>query len=282
MTESAVGEGLPPSWRQVAVSRWQNGQWVKAEDRVAEEIPVAMVYNGISHAVMLASPTHLEAFGLGFSLTEAIIAQPSELFDLDVVCRSEGIEVQMTIAQGRFAALKEKRRSMAGRTGCGLCGAENLQHVVRRPTPVGPGCRVTPQALHAAFEEMRQNQPLQAVTGAVHAAAWAGASGAVLFVTEDVGRHNALDKLIGALARQAVNPQTGFALVTSRASYEMVQKSATFGISLLAAISAPTGLAVALAQQTGMTLAGFARNGSHVVYAHPQRIRFDHDDLEGT
>lgn len=245
---------------------------MEAEDRVAEEVPVAMVYNGISHAVMLATPADLEAFGLGFSLTEGIIADRSELYDLEIVVRQEGIELQMAIAQERFAALKEKRRSMAGRTGCGLCGAENLQHVVRHPAPVGAGCRITPQCLHTAFRAIGARQRLQADTGAVHAAGWATATGEIVHVCEDVGRHNALDKLIGMLANQRVDVSQGFAVVTSRASYEMVQKSSLFGIALLAAISAPTRLAVSLADEVGLTLIGFTRNDSHVVYANPQRI----------
>jgi len=262
-----------PSWRTVRVDRWRNDAWTRAEDRVADEVPVAMVYNGISHAVMLASPLNLEAFGLGFSLTEGIVADPSEMYDLELVTRANGIELQMTIAQERFSALKEKRRSMAGRTGCGLCGAENLQHVVRHPAPVGAGCSITPQALHGAFNQLTEHQPIQSLTGAVHAAAWATPTGDVLFAMEDVGRHNALDKLIGTLATQGVDPSQGFVIVTSRASYEMVQKTASFGISLLAAISAPTGLAIDLAHETGLTLIGFSRRDSHVVYAHPHRIQ---------
>ncbi len=262
----------PPCQRRVAVSRWRDGLVSNAEDVVADEVPIAMVYNGISHAVMLATPMGLEAFGLGFSLTEGIIADKSELYDLEVVVRQEGIELQMSIAQQRFASLKEKRRSMAGRTGCGLCGAENLQHVVRHPAPVGGGCVVSAQALHAAFRQLSDQQALQAMTGAVHAAAWATADGEVVYVQEDVGRHNALDKLIGTLARNRVAVDQGFAIVTSRASYEMVQKAASAGISLLAAISAPTGLAIDLANETGLTLIGFTRNNSHVVYANPNRI----------
>jgi FdhD protein len=178
----------------------------------------------------------------------------------------------MQISQAQFSRLKEKRRSMAGRTGCGLCGAENLQHVVRHPASVGRGCHITSQALHGAFRQLSGRQELQAITGAVHAAAWATTAGEVLYVEEDVGRHNALDKLIGTLARQKVAVESGFVLVTSRASYEMVQKTASFGISLLAAISAPTGLAIDLALETGLTLIGFTRNGSHVVYANFHRL----------
>lgn len=264
-------EGVP-AWREVEVGRWQGGNLSRAGDCVAEEVPVAMVYNGISHAVMLASPVGLESFGLGFSLTEGIIADRRELYDIELVVRQEGIELQMTIPQQRFGALKEKRRSMAGRTGCGLCGAENLQHVVRHPRPVGTGRAFTADVLQAAFAKLAEHQTLQEMTGAVHAAAWADGDGNILHAQEDVGRHNALDKLIGALAFGRVDVGEGFAIVTSRASYEMVQKAASFGIPLLATISAPTGLAIDLAEETGLTLIGFTRVGSHVVYANPQRI----------
>ncbi|OIQ89712.1 protein FdhD [mine drainage metagenome] len=261
-----------PARRIVAVTRWQDDRPSHVDDHVAEEVPIAMVYNGISHAVMLATSTGLEQFGLGFSLTEGIINDRSELYDLELVTLENGIELQMTIAQQCFAALKEKRRSMAGRTGCGLCGAENLQHVVRHPAPVGKGCSITSQALHTAFRQLAERQPLQMLTGAVHAAAWVMQNGDVVHVQEDVGRHNALDKLIGTLAESRIETAHGFVIVTSRASYEMVQKAASFGISMLAAISAPTGLAIDLARETGLTLIGFTRNDSHVVYAHPHRI----------
>ena len=273
--DATVEEAYPgfPAWRTVGIERWRDGQTLPAEDRVADEVPVALVYNGISHAVMLASPVDLDMFALGFSLTEGIIRDKSDLYDLEVMPRAEGIELQMTIAQEAFANLKERRRSMAGRTGCGLCGAENLAQVVRHPAPLGAGCMISPVAVHRAFAQLTARQPIQALTGAVHAAAWADASGQVLLVQEDVGRHNALDKLIGALATQAVDVSHGFAIVTSRASYEMVQKAASYGITLLAAISAPTGLAIDLARETGLTLLGFTRQDSHVIYANPQRIQ---------
>lgn len=263
---------VPSSFQSRAVTRWEAGAGMNAIDQVAEELPVAMVYNGISHAVMLASPTGLAQFGLGFSLSEGIIADHRELYGVDVIVRDNGIEVQMTIAQQRFVELKSRRRNLAGRTGCGLCGAESLQDVVRCPAPVPTGVCISPAALHKAFGQIDGRQQLQAVTGAVHAAAWAAADGSVLYLEEDIGRHNALDKLIGTLAQAQVPVENGFALVTSRASYEMVQKAATFGIPLLAAISAPTGLAIRLAETTGLTLVGFARAGSHVIYANPQRL----------
>ena len=243
------------------------------EEIVAEEVAVALVYNGISHAVMMATPCDLEDFARGFSLTERIVERPSEIYDIEVEPAGRGIEVRLEIAAQRMAGLQERRRSLAGRTGCGLCGAENLAQVVRHPAPLGAGCMISPVAVHRAFAQLTARQPIQALTGAVHAAAWADASGQVLLVQEDVGRHNALDKLIGALATQAVDVSHGFAIVTSRASYEMVQKAASYGITLLAAISAPTGLAIDLARETGLTLLGFTRQDSHVIYANPQRIQ---------
>lgn len=256
------------------VKRWRGGAWVHAIDQVAEEVPVAMVYNDISHAVMLATPVGLEAFGLGFSLSEGILHGRGELYDLEVVRRREGIELQMTIATERFVELKQRRRNLAGRTGCGLCGTESLQQVFRHPQPVpGGDLHMTPQAIHAVFRELVPTQTLQSLTGAAHAAAWVSRQGELLHVEEDIGRHNALDKLIGALAAKSLPFDQGCAIVTSRASYEMVQKAATVGIPLLAAISAPTGLAIQLAEHCGVTLLGFVRRDSHVVYAHPQRLK---------
>jgi len=255
-----------------AVERWRDGALVHAIDQVAEEVPVAMVYNGISHAVMLATPASLESFGLGFSLSEGILHDRSELYDIEVVQRKDGIELQMRISQQRFAELKQRRRNLTGRTGCGLCGTESLQQVRRQLTPVKSGQVFSPKVIHTALEQLPQRQSLQALTGAVHAAAWAMADGTIAHLEEDLGRHNALDKLIGTLAMKNVDRTAGFALVTSRASYEMVQKAATLGIPMLVAVSAPTGLAIELAQQAGLTLAGFARGGNHVIYTHTHRL----------
>lgn len=255
------------------VGRWLNGTALPATDNVAEEIPVAMVYNGISHAVMLATPSSLEQFGLGFSLAESIIDSPKDIYDTEIVPQKNGIELHMRISQESFSALKEKRRNLAGRTGCGLCGAESLQHVVRKPKSVHAGLQITPDALHHAFAQLPSLQHLQALTGAAHAAAWALQNGDILHIEEDIGRHNALDKLIGAMAMAKTPFDSGFTIITSRASYEMVQKAAAVGIPFLAAISAPTGLAIDLATQAGITLGGFTRNSSHVVYTHPQRLQ---------
>ena len=260
---------------RVPVEKWHVEQKVCCDDDVAEEVPVALEYNGISHAVMLASPDDLEDFALGFSLSEGILESWAELFDCDVVPTCDGLQVRMRIAAKRFAALKDKRRSMTGRTGCGLCGAQTLAQAIRRPPPATGMATFTAQRIHDGMAAMKQRQRLQRHTGATHAAAWMTADGLIELVREDVGRHNALDKLIGAMSSRRTDFTTGAALITSRASYEMVQKAATLGIGLLAAISAPTSLAIQLAEETNVTLVGFVRDQSHVIYAKPHRLERD-------
>lgn len=259
---------------RVTVDRWRNGQRETVDDVVAEEVPIALEYNGISHAVMMATPADLEDFALGFSLTEGILASPKELYECEIVPGCEGVQVQMQIATERFVALKEKRRNLTGRTGCGLCGAETLEQAVRHPSAVKhDGASFTVDQIHAALEKMQSGQALQQLTGATHAAAWLSEDGTIALVREDVGRHNALDKLIGALAEEGTDFSQGAAIITSRASYEMVQKAATVGIGFIAAISAPTALAIRLAEETDVTLLGFVRKQGHVVYAQPHRLR---------
>lgn len=241
----------------------------KSNDLVAEEIPVAMVYNGVSHAVMMASPCDLEDFALGFSMSEGILQRPDQLFSVEIKPGEDGIELDMHIAGDCFARLREQRRNMAGRTGCGLCGTESLAHVVRAITPVTPNSLPANEAVQAALKNLKKHQPLQLQTGATHGAAWCNAEGDIIQAREDVGRHNALDKLLGARLRefgsQAFND--GFALISSRASFEMVQKSASVGVGTLVAVSAPTALAIREARKSGMNLIGFARPGRHVIYA---------------
>jgi FdhD protein len=181
-------------------------------------------------------------------------------------------DVRIAVAWERFTQLLQRRRNLAGRTGCGLCGAETAADAIRDPAPVPAGVTVSAAQLHAAIEQLAARQPINARTGSVHAAAWVLPREGIQLVREDVGRHNALDKAIGALARGGADFSAGYMLITSRASYEMVQKCATVGISLLAALSAPTGFAVRLAQQTGLTLVAFARRDRHVVYANPHRL----------
>ena len=256
----------------IQVKKWRDVRRSLCPDNVAEEVPVALEYNGISHAVMLASPYNLEDFALGFSLSEGILSDPSQLYECEVSATKDGIQVQMQIAARQFVALKGKRRNLTGRTGCGLCGAETLQQAIRRPTPVTSSALFPASILYAGMAAMHARQHMQQHTGATHAAAWLGADGQLELVREDIGRHNALDKLIGAMTMAKRDFSSGAVLITSRASYEMVQKVATLGIGFLAAISAPTSLAVQLAEESNVTLAGFVRHQSHVVYAQPHRL----------
>jgi phenylacetyl-CoA:acceptor oxidoreductase accessory protein len=252
--------------------RWNDGIATHAEEVVAEEVPVALVYNGISHAVMLATPLDLEDFAIGFSLSECIVGRSGEILDLDVMERGNGIEVHMQLDAQRAHALKAHRRTLAGRTGCGLCGTESLDQLAGRAASVQSFAVLNPGALPRAMASLQGMQHLFHLTGAVHAAAWCDFNGGIHLVREDVGRHNALDKLIGALAVQRKGFGDGFVLMTSRASYEIVQKAAAVGIAVVAAVSAPTGMAVRVAIDSGVTLVGFVRGTRHCVYSHPERI----------
>lgn len=238
-------------------------------DIIAEEIPVAMVYNGVSHAVMMATPCDLEDFAVGFSLSEGILQRPDQLFTIEVKPSAEGVTVEMHIAGDCYARLQQQRRNMAGRTGCGLCGTESLAHVVRAIPLVTAQAIPADDVIQRALRDLKKHQPLQLQTGATHGAAWCNSSGEILLAREDVGRHNALDKLIGARIRELGNQAfaDGFVIISSRASFEMVQKSACVGISSLVAVSAPTALAIREARNSGMNLIGFARPGRHVIYS---------------
>jgi FdhD protein len=251
------------------------GQAEAGEEWVADEVPVALVYNGISHAVMMATPADLADFALGFSLTEGILAAPDELLDLEIESGPAGITLQLTVTARRLLGLKERRRSLAGRTGCGLCGTESLAEVIRPLAAVADGSCIAPVAIERAMLALAAAQPLNQATGATHAAAWCDPSGRLLLLREDVGRHNALDKLIGALRSARLDTARGLIAVTSRASFEMVHKCASAGIGLLAAISAPTRLAVDLAGTVNLTLIGFARGRRATVYAGAHRLDAD-------
>lgn len=254
------------------IVRVRDGRTRREEDWIAAEIPVALHYNGQPHVVMMATPADLEDFALGFSLSEAVIGEPSELRTVAVEPLLEGIEVAMTVPAARAEAVAARQRNLTGRSSCGLCGTQALEDVVRHPPPVGAGPAVDTAAVQRALAALAAAQPVNALTGATHAAGWADPGGALQLVREDVGRHNALDKLIGAMARARLDTGSGFVVVTSRASYEMVQKAATVGITLMVAISAPTALAIHLADSAGLTLVGFARRDGHAVYTHPHRI----------
>jgi len=263
----------PPLCSEVRVERWADGAVEQALDRVAEEEPVALTYQRTPHVVMLTTPANLEDLGVGFTLSEAVVERPDEIKSVELVREAGRFEVRIGIAGERFAALLQRQRNLSGRTGCGLCGAETIEQAIRHPAPVGAGPAVAVSELHQALIELQRRQPLNAETGSVHAAAWALPGKGIQLVREDVGRHNALDKVIGALIRSGTDPAHGYCIVTSRASYEMVQKAATVGITMLAAVSAPTALAIRLALDARVTLIGFARAHRHVVYAHPQRLQ---------
>jgi FdhD protein len=267
-----ASSALPEVARTVTVHRWRAGLAQQVPDEVAEEVPVAFTYHGIPHVVMLATPQDLEDLGVGFTFTEALVETSSEIRSVQAVAIDGACELRLTIAPERFSALLLRQRNLTGRTGCGLCGTETLEEVIRRPARVGPGVTLPAAELHAALKELQSRQPLNARTGSVHAVAWCLRGRGVEVVREDVGRHNALDKVVGALLRAGIDASSGYLLVSSRASYEMVQKAATAGITLMVAISAPTALAIRLAEDCGMTLIGFARDDSHVVYTHPQRV----------
>lgn len=259
------------------------------DEIVAEEVAVALVYNGISHAVMMATPCDLEDFARGFSFTERIVEKASEIYDVEVEDTrlgnapgvagqgvGRGIEVRLEIAAQRMAGLQERRRSLAGRTGCGLCGVDSLEAALRPVPVVAAPQRVRRQAIEQAMAALPAEQRLNRVNGATHAAGWATPEGRLVAVREDVGRHNALDKLVGALlvraAAGAAPEPGGFVVVTSRCSYEMVQKAAALGAAAIAAVSAPTSLAIETAEQAGIALAAFVRDGRLTAYAHADRI----------
>jgi formate dehydrogenase accessory protein FdhD len=261
-----------PLYSEVPIERWIDGRTEQALDRVAEEEPVALTYQRTPHVVMLTTPGDLEDLGVGFTLSEAVVARADEIKSVEVIREAGRFEVRIGIAGERFAALLNRQRNLTGRTGCGLCGAETIEQAIRHPAPVQGGPIISLTELHQALVELHARQPLNAQTGSVHAAAWALPGKGIQIVREDVGRHNALDKVIGALTRAGIDCGTGYLVITSRASYEMVQKAATVGIALLAAVSAPTALAIRLALETQLTLVGFARAHRHVVYANPQRL----------
>jgi formate dehydrogenase accessory protein FdhD len=247
-------------------------------DRVIEEAPVALVYNGVPFAVMMATPCDVRDFALGFALAEGIVESASEFELVDVLRSDRGVSLQGLIPAGRFEALQARRRSLAGRSSCGLCGVEALEDAVRPLPRVQSATRISRDAIAAGMRALAHGQSLNALTGGAHAAAFI-AAGEPPIVREDVGRHNALDKVIGAVAstRQSrdalfAHTSTGFAAITSRASWEMLHKAAHAGIAVVAAISAPTSLAIEAADAAGITLVAFARDESMNVYTQAERV----------
>lgn len=268
--ETPLIEGLTTRqvWTRQAIE--DGPQATSRNDWLAEEVPVALVYNGISHVVMMATPQQLEAFAVGFSLSEGIISSPSEIYGIDVLPQCRGIEVHIELSARRFMALKEHRRAMAGRTGCGVCGVEQLEQIGKPVPPLPFTRRFNLQALDRGLSQLSDFQPIGRQTGCTHVAAWMDEQGQLSGGCEDVGRHVALDKLLGYRSRQGW--QQGAVVVSSRASYEMVQKSAMCGVEILFAVSAATALAVEVAERCGLTLVGFSKPGRAIIYSHPQRL----------
>jgi formate dehydrogenase accessory protein FdhD len=271
--ESTAGAGL----RCTSALRIGRNGGEAFDDRVIEEIPVAMLYNGLAWAVMMATPCDLEDFALGFALSEGVVERAEEFELVDCLRTGHGVSLHALIPQVRLDALEQRKRNLAGRSGCGLCGVESLQEAVRPVRRVESGARVEAAMIRRGLRELSERQPLNDASGGVHAAGYVHANGIV--VREDVGRHNALDKLVGAQARgsdarasTAWRDGDGLLAITSRASYEIVHKSASAGIAVIAAISAPTSLAIELARRAGVTLIAFARDEGMNVYTHAERL----------
>jgi len=242
------------------------------DEVVAQEVAVALVYNGVSHAVMMATPCDLEDFARGFTLTEHLVEKPSEIYDIEVEPKGRGIEVNLEIATQRMLALQERRRTLAGRTGCGLCGVDSLEAALRPVPATRATATVKRAAIARAMAALPPEQRINRDNGATHAAGWATLDGTLVTVREDVGRHNALDKLAGAIAKLGKLGEPGFVVVTSRCSYEMVQKAAAIDAAAIAAVAAATSLAIKTAEQAGLVLVAFVRDNRLTVYAHGERI----------
>ena len=266
----------PPASQRVPRAVWRGGALRKDERVVAEETPVALTYNNATHAVMMATPDHLEDFAIGFSLTEGIIAAPAEISELEVLPLEAGIDVRMWLQGDAADTLLARKRHLLGASGCGMCGMESLAEANRALPIITANPRVTPAMIATALAAMPAEQTLNAETHAVHAAAF-WRPGTPLLLREDVGRHNALDKLVGAMARAGLHAADGIVLLSSRISVEMVQKAAMLGAPILVAISAPTALAIRVADRAGITLVGVARTDGFEIFSHAKRVV--HDDI---
>lgn len=249
-------------------------------DEVAIEAPIAIVINGISYAVMMASPEALEDFAYGFALSESIVDHAAQIYDCEVVPHAQGYNVELRIANECFFQIKERQRQLSGRTGCGLCGISSIEELLRDLAPLDTpsstsDIKVSLSSITLASQHLRAQQALMEATGATHAAAWCNLAGEIMVLREDVGRHNALDKVIGALARNKQHSRAGFALITSRASYELIEKCVRARIAVLAAVSGVTSLAIEVAERNQLCLLGYTRENKTTIYTHPQRVQAD-------
>jgi FdhD protein len=258
--------------RTVTRTAWRGDVATDGPRTIPQETPVALTYNRTTHAVMLATPADLEDFAIGFSLTEGIIQRSTDIEEIEIVPADEGIELRMWLAPDRIDALTVRQRRLAGPSGCGLCGLQSLADAIRQPPRVAADPRFTPATVIAAMAAMPAGQRLNHQTRAVHAAAFWHPARGMLALREDVGRHNALDKLAGALSRAGVGAGDGLLLLSSRISVELVQKAAMLGAPVVVAVSAPTALALRLAETAGITLIGIARGDEFEVFTQGGRI----------
>ncbi|RXF72008.1 formate dehydrogenase accessory sulfurtransferase FdhD [Hansschlegelia zhihuaiae] len=264
---------LPSPVARLSRAVWRDGALRETAERATpEETPVALTYDGATQAVMMASPTDVEDFAYGFSLTEGVVRDVAEIESLEIIDQGIGIEARMWLAKDPSRSLSQRRRSLAGPTGCGLCGIESLEQAVKPARLVGATAVFTAADIHAGLDALSRAQSLNFETRAVHGAGFFRPGQGLVAVREDVGRHNALDKLAGHLARTKEDASTGFVVLTSRVSVEMIQKAAVIGTGLVVAVSAPTALGVRLAEAAGITLAAIARGDGFEVFTHPQRI----------
>jgi FdhD protein len=269
---------LDPTCR-VERTAWRAGGLAGGERTIPEETAVAFTYSGSSYAVMMATPQDLEDFAVGFSLTEGIIKSPAEIESLEIIEESIGIELRMRLTEPHATAFRERRRFLAGPTGCGLCGIETLSEAMRTPSTIADDSSFTPKEIIDALNAVYGLQAINQMTHAVHGAALYRSGEGLVALREDVGRHNALDKLAGALTRKGITGRGGLGILTSRLSVELVQKAAAIGIPVLVAVSAPTALAVRTAEASGITLVAVARNDGFEIFTNPQRIQEEQDVL---
>ena len=266
---------MPGPVRKVDRQIWRDGSLREGTRLIPEETALALTYNGGTYAVMMGTPGNLRDFAIGFSLSEGIVRSPDEICSLDIVELDDGIELRMWLAQSTADQLSERRRHIAGPTGCGICGIDSIAEAIRPAAIVPHGRSFAPREIMAAMASLAPLQQINLETRAVHAAAFWMPGRGIIALREDVGRHNALDKLAGALAQVEVATRDGMVLLTSRVSVEMVQKTAAIGAPLMVAVSAPTALAVRMADAAGITLAAIARSDGFEVFTHPARIAAD-------